>query len=327
MRIKVPSLSLAIAVALIILLGLGEAPFSFSYSEGIDDGGYLTGIRALDYVNVANCYGISVPVELESLLTSYAPQYDYPTKDRAIAVGDVVNIDYVGSVGGVPFERGSTEGEGAFVIVGYTDYIEGFLEQLVGKMPGDEFDLAVTFPDNYAEELAGKDAVFATTVNYVVDTAALQETVWKDIADATIREYMRQYLPTLVEVTSLPTQMYEFRKNAMLYYFRENAKDSGMDTKAFIVEKTGFSGEDELIENYRESLEADALLALIYQAVAEDAGLSVSEADMDFFFGDEPNRELDEETFGLPYMTQYVLHQKAIEYVVGQASLTPAFPG
>ena len=52
--------------------------------------------------------------------------------------------------------------------IGVTQYIDDFLEQLIGHKPGETFDIEVTFPDDYmTEELAGKDAVFETTINYI----------------------------------------------------------------------------------------------------------------------------------------------------------------
>lgn len=80
--------------------------------------------------------------------------------------GDTVNIDYVGSIDGVEFEGGNTQGYGADLIIGSHSYIDDFEEQLIGAHPGDVVDVVVTFPENYgAAELDGKEAVFVTTVN------------------------------------------------------------------------------------------------------------------------------------------------------------------
>ncbi len=85
-------------------------------------------------------------------------------EDRPAADGDIANIDYEGFVDGVAFEGGKAEGHG--LTLGSGQFIPGFEEQIVGKNIGDEFDVNVTFPEDYhAEELKGKEAVFKVKLN------------------------------------------------------------------------------------------------------------------------------------------------------------------
>lgn len=80
--------------------------------------------------------------------------------------GDTVNIDYVGSVDGVEFEGGSTDGMGTDLVIGSGSYIDDFEDQLIGAHPGDTVDVYATFPENYGiEELNGQEALFVVTVN------------------------------------------------------------------------------------------------------------------------------------------------------------------
>jgi len=80
--------------------------------------------------------------------------------------GDTVNIDYVGSIDGVEFAGGNTNGAGADLTIGSGTYIDDFEEQLIGGHPGDTVEVNVTFPENYGnEELNGKDALFVVEVN------------------------------------------------------------------------------------------------------------------------------------------------------------------
>ena len=80
--------------------------------------------------------------------------------------GDTVNIDYVGSIDGVEFDGGNTNGAGADLTIGSGTYIDDFEEQLIGAHPGDTVEVNVTFPENYGdEELNGKDALFVVEVN------------------------------------------------------------------------------------------------------------------------------------------------------------------
>lgn len=80
--------------------------------------------------------------------------------------GDTVNIDYVGSIDGVEFAGGNTNGAGADLTIGSGTYIDDFEEQLIGAHPGDTVEVNVTFPENYGnEELNGKEALFVVEVN------------------------------------------------------------------------------------------------------------------------------------------------------------------
>lgn len=83
-----------------------------------------------------------------------------------IADGDTVNIDYVGTIDGVEFDGGSTDGQGTDLVIGSGSYIDDFEEQLIGAHPGDTVDVNVTFPEDYGvEDLNGQDALFEVTIN------------------------------------------------------------------------------------------------------------------------------------------------------------------
>lgn len=82
------------------------------------------------------------------------------------AAGDRVNIDFVGSIDGVPFEGGSADSTD--LLLGSGTFIPGFEEQLEGIRAGEDRDIQVTFPEQYpAEDLAGREAVFAVHANSV----------------------------------------------------------------------------------------------------------------------------------------------------------------
>ena len=84
--------------------------------------------------------------------------------------GDTVNIDDVGSIDGVEFSGGNTQGMGTDLVIGSGLYIDDFEEQLIGAHPGDHVTVTVTFPEDYGkEDLNGKEAVFKVTVNGIYD--------------------------------------------------------------------------------------------------------------------------------------------------------------
>ena len=84
--------------------------------------------------------------------------------DRAVADGDIVNIDFEGFTDGEAFEGG--KGEGYDLTIGSHSFIDTFEDQLVGKNIGDEVEVNVTFPEEYhAPDLAGKPALFKVKIN------------------------------------------------------------------------------------------------------------------------------------------------------------------
>ena len=91
--------------------------------------------------------------------------------DRAAAKGDIVVMDFVGSVAGVEFPGGSAKDYS--LELGTGSFVPGFEDQVVGIKPGEERKIEVTFPADYGNaELAGKAAVFAVTVKEVKAVAA-----------------------------------------------------------------------------------------------------------------------------------------------------------
>ena len=90
----------------------------------------------------------------------------YIEAERPVQDGDLVNLDYSGSVDGVKFDGGTAEGQE--LTIGSHTFIPGFEEQLVGMTAGEERDIEVTFPEEYhAESLKGKKAVFAVKINNI----------------------------------------------------------------------------------------------------------------------------------------------------------------
>ena len=111
--------------------------------------------------------------------------------DRAAQNGDIVNIDFVGTVDGVKFDGG--EAEGFDLTLGSGQFIPGFEDQVVGMNIGDKKDVNVTFPENYqAEALKGKPAVFAVTLNSI-QGKELPELNDEFIKDATGSESVDAY--------------------------------------------------------------------------------------------------------------------------------------
>ena len=111
--------------------------------------------------------------------------------DRAAQNGDIVNIDFVGTVDGVKFDGG--EAEGFDLTLGSGQFIPGFEDQVVGMNIGESKDVNVTFPENYqAENLKGKAAVFAVKLNKI-QGKELPEITDEFIKEATGSETVADY--------------------------------------------------------------------------------------------------------------------------------------
>jgi trigger factor len=133
----------------------------------------------------------AVDEALANLAKSASVYEERETEARA-QDGDQVVIDFVGSVGGEPFEGGAAEDFP--VVLGAGGFIPGFEEQLVDVKAGDALDVTVTFPEGYgAAHLAGKEAVFAVTVNAVSAPRPAE------IDDALARRYGADDLEALKE--------------------------------------------------------------------------------------------------------------------------------
>ncbi|WP_205271652.1 trigger factor [Lactococcus taiwanensis] len=155
--------------------------------------------------------------EVETRLTNAQNNLaELVVKESAAENGDTVVIDFVGSIDGVEFEGG--KGSNHSLELGSGQFIPGFEEQLVGTKAGDEVEVKVTFPENYqAEDLAGKEAIFATKVNEVKakELPELDDELAKDIDE---------------EVETLDELKAKFRKE--LEETKAEAYDDAVETAA-----------------------------------------------------------------------------------------------
>jgi trigger factor len=136
-----------------------------------------------------NVEDADVDKEIERLLDRNARKTE--VSDRPCQNGDTVNIDFVGTIDGVKFDGG--EAAGFDLTLGSGQFIPGFEDQVVGMNVGESRDVNVRFPENYqAEELKGKDAVFAVKLNSVKGKE-LPELTDAFIKDATGSETIEEY--------------------------------------------------------------------------------------------------------------------------------------
>ena len=200
------------------------------YSTGLNEDGTLANVNAADYVTVCQYTNLEIPrdqvevtkdevqEQIDSLLSSHTTENEIT--DRKIKDGDLVNIDYEGTIDGTAFDGGTAQGQR--LTIGSGTFIDNFEEQLVGKKPGEEVDVTVTFPEDYAQaDLAGKEAVFKVKINSII------ETVTPELTDEFVKENYEasQGVATVKELKKkIKTQLQDSKYTNYLWnYLLENS--------------------------------------------------------------------------------------------------------
>jgi trigger factor len=212
--------------------------------------------------------------------------------EREAKTGDFLVLDYTGTIDGEPFAGG--EGRGQTVELGAGRLIPGFEDQLVGAKPGEERELNVKFPDDYgAEELAGREATFATTVKEVRekrmpeldDDFALQaggfdtlDELREDIARrlreaderAIDREFREAALDAVVAKAGIdvPAEVVHGKAHDIWHQMEHRLRRQGIDPAQYL-QISGKSEEDLIKEaepDAETALKREAVLAAIVEA-------------------------------------------------------------
>ena len=227
-------------------------------------------------------------------------------KDGQAEKGDIVVIDFEGSVDGVPFEGGKAENHE--LELGSHSFIEGFEDQLVGSSAGIEVDVKVKFPDNYGpEEISGKDAVFHCKVNEVKQKVLppLDDEFIKDLnlpnvetidalktnrKDALLRQkeasLKREYLDNLfVEIRKeskfdIAEEVLEEEKENRQRDLENRLKQSGMDLEQYLALTK--QNKEDLDKQLKEEGQKGLENFLILEAVGQKENISLSDEEFDF---------------------------------------------
>ncbi len=322
---------------------------SYDYSAGITENGFFEGVNASEVVTLPEYKGLPMTKEeLEGSEAALQEQIDIiltehstyeQLKEGVIADGDTVNIDYVGSIDGVAFDGGNTGGLGTTVTIGVTNYIDDFLEQLIGHKPGENFDIEVTFPENYGkEELNGKDAIFNITINYI-QGAAIKAELTDELAaqygfenvDA-LKEDIMKWLRSSAAYTAFsevvagatceeyPESVINYFINSEKYNIEYSASMQGITADEYAATYLGAENVDAYIESSMNYYEESALGLLVAQAIAELEGITVTDADVTAAGYDQYI-----EYYGAPYVKQVLLYQELIpQFIADNATVVEA---
>lgn len=222
--------------------------------------------------------------------------------DRAVQDGDLANINFEGFIDGVAFEGG--KGEDYDLEIGSKTFIDTFEEQIIGKNIGDEFDVNVTFPENYGQEhLANQPAVFKVKVNEINKKTLpeINDEFAKDTSEfETLEEYKadvktklegskktelenqikEQVLEALIDKTTveIPGPMLELEIDSKINEFRNGIARQGLTMEAYL-EYMGQSMQN-MREAYKMICEKQVKSRLGLEAVALAEDIQVTDEEL-----------------------------------------------
>ena len=225
------------------------------------------------------------------------------TVERAAEMGDIANINFLGTIDGIAFEGGAAENFD--LTLGSGQFIPGFEEQVVGMNVGESKDVNVTFPEDYnAKELAGKAAVFAVKLNKlsVKNVPAIDDELAKDASEFETLEELKADIRAkkLDEAQKNIDRTFE---NAVVETVAANATvevpnalvelelDNQMNDFAYRLQMSGMKVEDyakmmggdlnTMRQAFKPMAEKQALQNLVIEKVAEVEGIAVTDEDLE----------------------------------------------
>ncbi len=269
--------------------------------------------------------------------------------DRAVVDGDIAKIDFEGFVDGTPFEGG--KGTDYALTIGSHSFIDTFEEQIIGHQIGDEFDVNVTFPEEYgAEHLAGKAAVFKVALKGITEKQLPEadDEFASEVSDfETMAEYRESLKKELLEkkereaksakedaavakavenatITISELQIRDTTSN-MVADMAKNFQQQGISMEMYL-QYTGMT-EEQLTQQMTPRAESRIQSRAVLEAVAEAEGLTVSDEELDEKYkeiADQYKMDIDKVKeimgeSGNKSLTADILVQKAVSVIVDNA--------
>ena len=322
----------------------------FFLSDYFNEDGFFKDINLADYVTLPDYKNAVIPkahyipgettvqLEIEQLLSNHATKETLT--EGVVEDGDTLNIGYVGTVDGVAFNGGSTGPDGTEVTIGVTQYIDDFLAQLIGHEVGENFDIEVTFPENYGnEQLNGKDAIFNITINSIIETKIPELTdefcaenfaeefntvekfkaqLTEDLSNELINSYLYTNVFTEAEISEVPAVVSDFVKSYILSTYEMQAISYGFTLDDYIAQ-VGFAGRDEFLGYFQKDIDLFCEDYLIMTAIAEAEGIEITDADVTEYFkkylGGEDS-SIAENIYGKSYLKFTALQNKVLDYLI-----------
>ncbi len=224
-------------------------------------------------------------------------------EDRAAEIGDEVSLDFEGFFGDEAFEGG--KGENYQLKLGSGQFIPGFEDQVAGHKIDEDFDVKVSFPEDYQmEEYAGKEAVFKCKIHSISheELPELDDEFVKDASDFdTVEElkadtrkqleeraenaansmFENEVITKLIDKVTdpIPHCMFEHRADTLMKQFASQLKAQGVSLDLYL-QYTG-TDQDALKATYLERAESEVKLRLALEKIAALEELSVSDEELE----------------------------------------------
>ena len=342
------------AIVLVSTMMLGMTGCGSSKANAYDKYVTLGDYKGIEYTKtVQEVTEDDIQKELDSFVQGLVEKEE--VTDRAIEDGDIVNIDYVGTMDGEEFERGSDTGHD--LTIGSKSFIDGFEDGLIGHNIGEEVSLDLQFPDPYENnpDFAGKDVNFKITINSIsvekipeltdqlvkdntdYDTiSAYKDSIRKEIEEqnesnaerqaesdifnkivenCTVSGYDEEEVKTLVD-----KEFNSFKETAETY---ESYGYSYED----IISMNGYESEDELKEGITEYVKNYLEQKMILFCIADKEGIEVTSEETDKMvqeYMDQYGIETKEEVYdyyGDDYFEISILSEKVMDFLKENAKL------
>lgn len=342
---------LSLALGMTMLTGCGKKVEGVDQQSMIDKyAAYcdLPDYKGLEYTETKSTVtDADVKNKIDSLLQQYATKTQ--VKEGTVAEGDNVNIDFVGSIDGVEFEGGNSNGAGYDLTLGSGSMIPGFEDGIVGHKVGETFNIKATFPENYGkDELNGKEADFKITINYLTQTelpeyndafvaSYTDATSILEYEDSVRKDLVEQYeqsdksqnesaiMKVLVEKTTYneyPQQEMQDLIDKSIAQQEQAASSYGYSLGDYVTARYGFSDEDSF-RQYIQGLAEDYIKEKIAVcAVAKDAGITVTKEEVDNYkkkimdyYSYEDESKL-EENYSSEDIVYYALAEKVVDFLL-----------
>ena len=296
-------------------------------------------------------YMAEVPEEEVEKALKYISEANRETvvaEGKKAAKGDVVMIDFVGSIDGEEFKGG--KGSNYPLELGSGSFIPGFEDQLIGAEAGSHVDVKVKFPENYhAKDLAGKDAVFAVDVKEVREKRAVElndefaksvgaeslEKLKEDIRNRIKSDYEnasrmkinRQLLDILDNEYNFesPASLVDAEYKAIVDQYEQAKKYNQLDAS----EKN--KPEAELFEEYKNIALRRVKLGLLLSEVGQEAKISIKPEDINEAIMKEAKKYPGQEKMVLDYYLKNkaavdglkapIFEEKIVDYIIGKANV------
>lgn len=263
-------------------------------------------------------------------------------EDRESQMGDTCDIDFEGFVDGVAFEGG--KGENYPLELGSNSFIPGFEEQVAGHKTGEEFDVNVTFPEQYEPSLAGKDAVFKCKINEIKtkELPELDDEFAKDVSEfdtldelkADLKkqiserkeanaktDYENQLIEQVVEnmEVEIPECMNKQKCDEMIQDYSYRLQMQGLDLNTYLQ----YIGQtmEQFREQFMDGAKQQVKVKLALDAIVKAENIEATEeeiAEEIAKLAEQYNMEADKIKAAVPQeqLTDDIVTRKAVDFVV-----------